>query len=132
METDLDSDQSSDDEFLTKSVAHMQIKLIKKTYELQKLIPVMVNDIHFRTEPDTGADVNVMDEYQYRALQHRSTSKMDLQNSQVKLHTLQSELLIKGEFKSILRNQTCGRPTKFLVIKKGLIPPLISKTPLWN
>ena len=88
----------------------------------------MVNDIHMRAEPDTGADVNVMDKYQYRALQHRSTSKVDLQNSQVqvKLHTPQNELLIKGEFEAILRNQTCGKPTKFLVIKGRInSPPLI-------
>ena len=45
METDLDSDQSSDDEFLTKSIAHMQIKLVKKTYGLEKTIPLTVNDI---------------------------------------------------------------------------------------
>ena len=63
METDLDSDQSSDDEFLTKSIAHIQIKLIKKTYGLKKIIPLMVKNIHFRAEPDTGADVNVMEEY---------------------------------------------------------------------
>ena len=66
METDLDSDQSSDHEFLTKSIAHMQIKLVKKTYGLENTIPLMVNDIRIRAEPDTGADVNVMDEYQYR------------------------------------------------------------------
>ena len=72
-----------------------------------------------------------MDEYQYRALQHRSTSKMDLQNSQIKLHTLQNQLLIKGEFEAILRNQTCGKPTKFLVIKGRInSPPLISKNTL--
>ena len=131
METDLDSDQSSDDEFLTKSIAHMQIKLVKKTYGLEKTIQLMVNDIQIRAEPDTGADVNVMDEYQYRALQHRSTSKMELQNSQIKLRTLQNELLIKGEFEAILRNQTCGKPTKFLVIKGRInSPPLISKNTL--
>ena len=70
----------------------------------------MVNDIHIRAEPDTGAGVNVMDEYHYTAsLQQRSTSKMDLQNSQVKLRTLKNELVIKGEFKAFLRNQTCGK-----------------------
>ena len=104
-ETDLDSDQFSDDEFLT-----YVDKLVKKTYGLKKTIPLMVNDIHIRAEPDTGADVNVMDEYQYRAsLQHMSTSKMDLQNNRVELRKLQNELLIKGEFKAILKNQTCGK-----------------------
>ena len=87
METDLDGDQSSDDEFLTKSLAHIQIKPIKKTYGLKKMIPLMVNDIHFRAEPDTGAGVNVMDDKQYRALQQRSTSKIDLQKSSKSTYT---------------------------------------------
>ena len=90
----------------------MQIKLVKKTYGLKKTIPLMLSDIHIRAELEIGADVNVMDEYQYIALQHRSTSKMDLQNSQVKLHTLQNVLLIKGKFEAILRNQSCGSSSR--------------------
>ena len=50
----------------------MRIKMVKKTYGLEKTIPLMLNDVHILAEPDTGADVNVMDEYQYRALLHRS------------------------------------------------------------
>ena len=127
-ETDVDSEESSDEEFLTKSIAHMQIKRVRKAYGLEKTIPLMVNDIHIRAEPDTGADVNVMDEYQYKALLHRSESKMELQKSQTKLRTLQNDLPIKGEFEAILRNQTCGKRTKFLVIKGKInSPPLISK-----
>ena len=52
METDLDIHQSSDDEFLTKSIAFMQIKMVKKTYGLEKTVPLMVNDIHIRAEPE--------------------------------------------------------------------------------
>ena len=43
----------------------MQIKMVKKIHGLVKTIPLVVNDIHIRAEPDTGADVNVMDGYQY-------------------------------------------------------------------
>ena len=91
----------------------------------------MVNDLHIRAEPDTGADVNVMDEHQYRALLHRSKYNMNLQRSQTKLRTLQNDLPIKGEFDAVLRNQTCGKRTKFLVIKGKInSPPLISKNTL--
>ena len=60
-ETEQDSDNSSDEEFLTKSIVHMQVKMIKRIYGLEKTVPLMVNDVHIRAKPDTRADVNVMD-----------------------------------------------------------------------
>ena len=111
----------------------MQIKMIKKKYGLEKTVPLMVNDINIRAEPDSGADVNVMDEHQYRALLHRSDCKMDLRKSSTRLRTLQNDLHvpIKGEFDAILRNQTCGKHARFLVIKGKInSPPLISKDTL--
>ena len=56
-------EDSSDEKFVTKSLAHMQIKTVRRTYGLQKTVPMMVNDIHIGAEPDKGADVTVMDEY---------------------------------------------------------------------
>ena len=91
---ELDSEDSSDEEFLTKSIAHMQIKMVKRSYSLAKTIPLMVNDIQIRAEPDKGADANVMDEYQYRALQHRSEGAIELQKSRTRLRTLQNELQV--------------------------------------
>ena len=89
---------------MAKSIAHMQIKMVRRPYRLEKTVPLMVNDIHIRAEPDTSADANVMDEYQYRALQHRSEYDMELRNSNTKLRTLQNELPIKGEFDVVLKN----------------------------
>ena len=56
---------------------------------------------------------------------------MDLRKSSTRLRTLQNDLPIKGEFDAILRNQTCGKHAKFLVIKGKInSPPLISKDTL--
>ena len=116
---------------MAKSITNMQIKMVRRPYSLEKTVPLMVNDNHIRAEPDTGAVANVMDEYQYRALQHRSEYDMELRNSQTKLRTLQNELPIKGGFDAVLRNQTCGKRTKFLVIKGRISsPPLICKNTL--
>ena len=71
-ETELDSSDSSDVDFSSKSVAHMRIKMFTKRYVLEKTIQLMLNDVQIRAGLDTGADLNVMDEYQYRSLQHRS------------------------------------------------------------
>ena len=131
LEHESSSDDSSDDDFLSQSIAHMNIKSIKKRYSLSKTVPLMINDISIRAEPDSGADVNVMDEFQFRALQHRSTEEMELKTSKIKLMTLQNELPIKGEFNAIVRNKTCGIHSRFLVVKGRInSPPLISKTTL--
>ena len=95
----------------------MQIKSVKKRYGLEKTIPLMVDNLHIWAEPDTRSDVNVMDKHQYRTLLQRSKYNMNLQRSQTKLRTLQNDLPVIGEFDAVLRNQTCGKRTKFLIIK---------------
>ena len=131
LEHESESEDSSDEDFLSQSVAHMNIKRIKKRYSLEKTVPLMINDISIRAEPDSGADVNVMDEFQFRALLHRSAEQMKLKDSKIKLMTLQNELPIKGEFSAIVRNQTCGIQSRFLVVKGRInSPPLISKSTL--
>lgn len=130
-ERESDSGDTSDEEFLSQSIAHMRIKRVNKRYSLDKTVPLMINDILVRAEPDSGADVNVMDEFQFRALKHRSTADLELQRSRIKLMTLQNELPIKGEFKAIIRNKTCGIQSRFLVVKGRInSPPLISKATL--
>ena len=129
LEHESESEDSSDEDFLSQSVAHMNIKRIKKRYSLEKTVPLMINDISIRAEPDSGADV--MDEFQFRALLHRSAEQMKLKDSKIKLMTLQNELPIKGEFSAIVRNQTCGIQSRFLVVKSRInSPPLISKSTL--
>ena len=73
----------------------MNIKRIKKRYSLEKTVPLMINDISIRADPDSSADVNVMDEFQFRALLHRSAEQMKLKDSKIKLMTLQNALPIK-------------------------------------
>ena len=126
-----DSQSSSDEDFITQSIAHMTIKKVQKRYSLEKTVPLTINDISIRAEPDSGADVNVMDEYQFRALRYRSSTELTLHKAETKLRTLQSELPVKGEFNAVVRNLTCGVPTKFVVIQGRInSPPLISKTTL--
>ena len=130
-EHESDSEDSSDEDFLSQSVAQRNVKRIKKTYSLEKTVPLMINDISLRAEPDSGADVNVMDKYQFCVLLQRSAEQMELKNSKIKLMTLQNELPIKGEFKAIVRNKTCGIQPRFLVVKGRInSPPLISKATL--
>ena len=72
------------------------------------------------------ADVNIMDEHQFK-----THDKPILANSNVKLRTLQHKLEVKGEFQTVIRNETCGKPTKFVVVSGRIqSPPLISKETL--
>ena len=82
-------------------------------------------------EADSGADVNIMDEHQFKAFIHRTNGKSTLTDSYVKLRTLQHKLEVKGEFQTVIRNRTCGKVTKFVVVSGRIhSPPLISKETL--
>ena len=64
---------------------------------------------------DSGADENVMDEHQFKALQHRSAKSYNLEPTKKILANLMTELPVKGEFAATIRNQTCGvRPALLL------------------
>ena len=82
-------------------------------------------------EPDSGAEVNLMDEHQFQALLHRTIHKLTLEHCQIKLNTLQHPLKVKGKFETIIRNETCGKPATFVVVKGRInSPPLLSKDTL--
>ena len=123
---------SSDDDFFDKAINHLQVRRVKDRDILEKTVPIRIEDVDVRGEPDSGADVNIMDEHQFKALKNRSSTKLDLKPSKVKLSTLQSDLPVKGEVKVVVRNETCGTKARFVIIVKGRInsPPLISKKTL--
>ena len=84
-------------------------------------------------EPDSGAEVNVMDERQYSALQRKTYEDISLKASNTKLSTLQNELKVSGEFKATVRNQTRGTQTTFVVVKgKSNSPPQLGKKALYE
>ena len=71
-ESEGDTDQDSD--FLDESVRHLAVGKVKisKVSDSDKTVPITINDVIVKMEPDSGADVNVMDEHQYRALQRKT------------------------------------------------------------
>ena len=78
---------------------------------------VRLNDVDIRMEPDSGAEVNLMDEHQFQALLHRTNHKPTLEHCQIKLNTLQHPLRVKGKFETIIRDETCGKAATFVVVK---------------
>ena len=118
-EEDADNSTSSDDEFFCQAVRHLkQVKKIKTDGE-DRTVSVKIEDGDVRAEPDSGAEVNVIDEHQFKALTNRSNVKLTQQPRRVKLSTLQSELSVKGESTATIRNQTCG--VERFVVTKGRI-----------
>lgn len=126
---------SSDDDFFGQAVEHLKqakkIRVIGKNGDDYRTVMVRLNDVDVLMEADSGADVNIMDEHQFKAFSHRTHDKPILANSNVKLRTLQHKLEVKGEFQTVIRNETCGKPTKFVVVSGRIqSPPLISKETL--
>ena len=90
-----------------------------------------IEDFDVRAEPDSGAEVNVIDEHQIKALEIWFNVNLTLQLSRVKLSTLQSDLPVKGGSIATIRNQTCGAVARFVVTRGRINSPLlISKSTL--
>ncbi|CAC5390536.1 unnamed protein product [Mytilus coruscus] len=79
-------------------------------------VPVKMNDVQVKIEPDSRANVNVMDEYQYRAYIRRAKDGTELLESKMILSTLQNSLLENGELITTVRNAKRGIKTKIIVI----------------
>ena len=122
-------------EFIEQSINLMRVGKIKlhvnKITEYEKTVPIVINDVIVRMEPDSGADANVMDEYQYETLSRKIEGNIDLKGCETKLSTLKNDLPVLGVFNAILRNTTRGTETSIIVVKGKInSPPLLGKQTL--
>ena len=116
--TESSSDSSSDEEFLRQATSHIDRRAKNvRSGGKTNTVRIRMADLDADVEPDSGASANIMDEYQFRALKHRSQEIQELYPSEERVRALQSKLEVKGEFPVTLRNKTRGTKTKFLVIK---------------
>ena len=109
---------SWEDEFFSNAAEYLAraTKIREIGYRMDRTVIVRLNDVDVQIEADSGADVNLMDKHQFKAFVHRTREEPNLQPSRIKLRTLQQKLEVKGEFQTEIRNETCGRPTKFVVV----------------
>ena len=129
---DVESSSGSDDEFISQASKHVShhVKRVRSESNHDTVL-IRIGDIDVNVEPDSGASANIMDEYQFRALHHRSKEIKELKPSKDTLKTLQSTLTVKGEFQTTLRNRNRGTTTKLLVIEGKMdSPPLLCKNTL--
>ena len=118
---------SSDDDFFAQTVKHLkQVRRVTRNDYMGRTVTVRIDDVDTQVEPDSGAEVNVMDEHQFKALVHRSSKQPKLLISHTKLNTLQNKLPVKGEFKTVVRNETRGVATEFIVVKGRINSPPLS------
>ena len=89
---------SSGDEFINQTVNHLgTVKYVKSISSTPRTVAMRMNNVDVRVEPDSGADVNVMDQHQFKALSNRP-KKITVEASRMKLRTLQNKLPVKGDF----------------------------------
>ena len=82
------------------------IKHIKTVKTRNVLIPVQIEDVEVRIEPNSSVDANIMDAHQFKALKNISSEMLRLEPSRTKLTTLQSELPVKRAVKVHISNET--------------------------
>ena len=104
------SDTSSDDCFIH------HLKIHKASQSIQKTCTILINGIETTVEPDTGADTNIMDEYQFRKLQ-TERPEMALEESKIKLKALTHDLPIMGECTVKIENQTRETEATIVVVQ---------------
>ena len=68
-------------------------------------------------EPDTGADANVMDEYQFKSLLQQVPEETELRKTRMKLKTLTEELPVMGECSVTMENETRKAKATIAAIK---------------
>ena len=120
------SEEDRDTHFIDETVRHVTVGNINvnKVSDFEKTVPIVINDVIVHMEPDSGADVNVMDEYHYN-------ENIALHDSSTRLSTLQNELHVSGEFKSTAHSETRRTDTTFKVIKGKInSPPMLGRRTL--
>ena len=125
------SDSDDDYIYLQETAQHLHRAKKIRSGPNQDTVLIRIGDTDVFVEPDSGASANVMDEYQFKALKHRSQEIKELGPSRDTLKTLQSDLTVEGEFTTTLRNKNWGTQRKFLVIQGNMdSPPLLTKSTL--
>lgn len=123
-----ETSSDSDDDYIYLQETEQHLHRVKKIRSgpNQDTVLIRIGDIDAFVEPDSGASAN-----QFKALKHRSQETKGLEPSRDTLMTLQSHLIVKGEFTATLRNTNRGTQSKFLVIQRKMdSPPLLSKSTL--
>ena len=100
------SDNDDDDDYFGGTVKHLmkirKLNVIHGVKDMEKTVTVRIDDVDMKVEPDSGADVNVMDDNQFAKFQRKTMGNPVLEKTRIKLSTLQSSLPIKGEFNTII------------------------------
>ena len=93
-EDDYDSQEktSSNDEYFARHLVVLKVKDKKN----EKTLNVKINDIEVHMEPDSGAEVNLMDEHQFKSLKKRATEEIELKPRKIRLKMIQGALTTKG------------------------------------
>ena len=114
-----DSSDTSGDECFTH-----HLKIHKATSEgIQKTCTIFRNGIETTVEPEAGADINIIDEYQFRKLQ-TERPEMALQESMIKLKALNHDSPIMGEWKWVKLENQMRAITAAIMVVKGKIDSL--------
>ena len=104
-----DASSESDCEYLYQTARHVLHRAQKlRSGSTPDTVLIRIGDIEVPVEPDSERSVKVMDEYQFRALKHRSKEIGELDPSTDILKTLQFDLVVKGEFHTTIRIKNRG------------------------
>ena len=82
---------SSDDEYFAICLVVLKVKDKKN----KKTLSVKINYIKVHMEPESGAEVNLMDEHHFKSLNKRATEEIELKPSKIRLEN--NTRIVKNE-----------------------------------
>ena len=92
--------KTTEDTFFSLAVEHLTLaKKIReaglKSGGMHRTVMVRLNDVDVQMVVDSGANVNIMDLHHFKAFVDRTSDKLTLEISEIKLRTLQHKLDVK-------------------------------------
>ena len=109
--------ESESDEDINRILKHVNIhKTANVPSKSLNKCKVWIHGIETIVEPDTGADTNVMDEEQFKTLQH-ARPEVRLRKTTIKLKTLTEDLPVIGEFTATIANETRCTTARIPIIR---------------
>ena len=125
-----ESDSDSADEDIGRIVQHLKVHRTSRTGSEKNQCKIWINGAEVTIEPDTGADANAMDEYQFSKLK-KETTETSLKRTKIRLKTLTDDLPVIGECQVLMENET-RKTQATIAIVRGRIDsqPLLGRKTL--
>ena len=127
----IQTDSSDDKEENKNEIKKIRVAKTSRNPEAGIELPVTVNGVGFYVDPDTGADLNLLDESHYRMMKEKNTQMKLKKVKQKVIAANNTSVPVKGKFDATMYSKTRKVETEAFVMNGSLDgAPLLSEATL--